>query len=245
VVSAEDGVQVARDFLLPRSGLFASVDDLQKLNKELDSQRKKAVGKALSLGLEDDDEEQQKVPSFAELKEKFLGGKSATLEAAKDRYPDGFFQAKDGKTLVVLVRTGITTGELQLSREALAKVKEVVQKTLPDAGGKGFQIGYAGDLVTAREYLSASLQHDRGTGNTAQLSAGLRNLAECLGRLGLPGPAAETATAAHSAIAIDTTSIPPCAPFGQKTCHAKKTARFTMTPTTAAVIPERGAVNLS
>jgi predicted RND superfamily exporter protein len=146
VVSAEDGVQVARDFLLPRSGLFASVDDLQKLNKELDTQRKKAVGKALSLGLEDDDEE-QKAPSFAELKDKFLGGKSATLEAAKDRYPDGYFQAKDGKTLVVLVRTGITTGELELSREALAKVKAAVEKTLPTRPG-GVKIGYAGDLVT-------------------------------------------------------------------------------------------------
>jgi uncharacterized protein len=146
-VSAEDGVQVARDFLLPRSGLFASVDDLQRLNKELDTQRKKAVGKALSLGLEDDEEE-QKAPTFAELKEKFLGGKSATLEAAKDRYPDGFFQSKDGKTLVVLVRTGITTGELEKSREALAKVKAVVEKTLPDAASQGVKIGFAGDLVT-------------------------------------------------------------------------------------------------
>ena len=147
VVSAEDGVQVARDFLLPRSGLFAGVQDLQKLNKELDTQRKKAVGKALSLGLEDDDEE-QKAPTFAELKEKFLGGKSATLEAAKDRYPDGFFQSKDGKSLVVLVRTGVTTGELERSREALTKVKEVVQQTLPDAESRGIKIGYAGDLVT-------------------------------------------------------------------------------------------------
>jgi len=157
VVSAEDGVQVARDFLLPRSGLFASVEDLQKLNKELDTQRKKAVGKALSLGLEDDEEE-QKAPSFAELKEKFLGGKSETLEAAKDRYPDGYFQSKDGKTLVVLVRTGITTGELQLSRDALAKVKEAVQKTLPDASAKGIQIGFAGDLVTALYEYGAILE---------------------------------------------------------------------------------------
>ncbi|HET6983037.1 MAG TPA: MMPL family transporter [Myxococcaceae bacterium] len=147
VVSAEDGVQVARDFLLPRSGLFASVEDLQRLNTELDSQRKKAVGKALSLGLEDDEEE-QKAPTFAELKDKFLGGKSATLEAAKDRYPEGFFQSKDGKTLVVLIRTGITTGELEKSREALAKVQAVVAKTLPDAGAQGVKIGFAGDLVT-------------------------------------------------------------------------------------------------
>ncbi len=60
----------------------------------------------------------------------------------------------------------------------------------------GLHALHAGDLATARECLSASVQHDRGTGNTAQLSAGLRNLAECLGRLGLPGPALETAAEA-------------------------------------------------
>ncbi|MGZ6130534.1 MAG: MMPL family transporter, partial [Myxococcaceae bacterium] len=164
VVSAEDGVQVAREFLLPRSGLFASVEDLQKLNKELDTQRKKAVGKALSLGL--DDEEEQKAPTFAELKEKFLGGKSATLEAAKDRYPDGFFQSKDGKTLVVLVRTGIATGELERSREALARVKDVVQKTLPDAEARGIKIGYAGDLVTGLFEYGAVLDDLVSVGTT-------------------------------------------------------------------------------
>ena len=165
VVSAEDGVQVARDFLLPRSGLFASVEDLQKLNKELDTQRKKAVGKALSLGLEDDDEE-QKAPTFAELKEKFLGGKSATLEAARDRYPDGFFQSKDGKTLVVLVRTGITTGELERSREALAKVKAAVVKTLPDVASQEVKIGYAGDLVTGLYEYGAVLDDLVSVGTT-------------------------------------------------------------------------------
>ncbi len=164
VVSAEDGVQVAREFLLPRSGLFASVEDLQKLNKELDTQRKKAVGKALSLGL--DDEEEQKAPTFAELKEKFLGGKSATLEAAKDRYPDGYFQSKDGKTLVVLVRTGIATGELERSREALSRVKDVVQKTLPDAEARGIKIGYAGDSVTGLFEYGAVLDDLVSVGTT-------------------------------------------------------------------------------
>lgn len=60
----------------------------------------------------------------------------------------------------------------------------------------GLHAMYAGDLATAREYVSASVQHDRDTGDTAQLFIGLRNLAECLGRLGLPGPALETAAEA-------------------------------------------------
>jgi tetratricopeptide (TPR) repeat protein len=55
---------------------------------------------------------------------------------------------------------------------------------LNDAGLHAMQ---AGDLASAREYLPASLQHDRDTGNTAQLSAG---------RLGLPRAALQTATEA-------------------------------------------------
>jgi tetratricopeptide (TPR) repeat protein len=54
----------------------------------------------------------------------------------------------------------------------------------------------AGDLASARGYLSAALEHDRGTGTPAHLSTGLRNLAECLGRQGLAGPAKEVATEA-------------------------------------------------
>src|SRR6185437_7724186 len=46
----------------------------------------------------------------------------------------------------------------------------------------GLHAMYAGDLAAAREYLSAALEHDRVAGRTAHLSAGLRNLAECLGR---------------------------------------------------------------
>jgi len=60
----------------------------------------------------------------------------------------------------------------------------------------GLHAMYAGDLAAAREYLSAALEHDRVAGRTAHLSAGLRNLAECLGRQGLAGPALETATEA-------------------------------------------------
>jgi hypothetical protein len=165
VVSAEDGVQTARAYLLPRSGLFASVDDLKKLNAELDSQRKKAVGKALDLGLEDDEEGSGPV-NFEELKQKFLGGKSATLEAAKDRYPDGYFQSKDGRTLVILVRTGIASGDLERSRQALARVKETVARELPDAAARGISVGYAGDLVTGLFEYSAVLDDLVSVGTT-------------------------------------------------------------------------------
>ncbi len=55
---------------------------------------------------------------------------------------------------------------------------------------------YAGDLATARDYLNLGVRHGRAAGNMRNLGHGLLNLAECLGRLGLPGPAREAAAEA-------------------------------------------------
>ena len=60
----------------------------------------------------------------------------------------------------------------------------------------GLYAMYAGDLTTARDYLTLAARHDRDAGDMSYLAAGLRNLAECLGRLGLAGPAREAAAEA-------------------------------------------------
>jgi len=62
---------------------------------------------------------------------------------------------------------------------------------------------HAGDLVTAREYLSLGNRHQRDAGDTGSLGIGLRNLAECLGHLGQVGPARDVA--AESLIRAGTT----------------------------------------
>ncbi len=62
----------------------------------------------------------------------------------------------------------------------------------------------AGDLATARDYLTLTTRHYRDAGNMRYLAAVLQNLAECLGRLGLAGPAQEAAAEAlTSATAAD------------------------------------------
>jgi hypothetical protein len=48
----------------------------------------------------------------------------------------------------------------------------------------GLHASDAGDLVTAREYLDAMVQHDRETNNWNSLSIGLQLLTDCLGWLG-------------------------------------------------------------
>jgi SIR2-like domain len=54
----------------------------------------------------------------------------------------------------------------------------------------------AGDLATARDYLTMVIRHSRDAGNLGNLAVGLHHLAECLGRLGLIGPAWEAAAEA-------------------------------------------------
>jgi tetratricopeptide (TPR) repeat protein len=54
----------------------------------------------------------------------------------------------------------------------------------------------AGDLTTARNYLTLAARFYRDTGNIDSLASPLLNVAACLGRLGLVGPARETAAQA-------------------------------------------------
>ena len=64
---------------------------------------------------------------------------------------------------------------------------------------------HAGDLATARDYLTLGTRHGRDAGNMRNVAAGLRNLARCLGHLGLAGPAREAAAEAltHATAADD------------------------------------------
>jgi tetratricopeptide (TPR) repeat protein len=58
----------------------------------------------------------------------------------------------------------------------------------------------AGDLATAREYLTLALRNRRIVGNRGNLAIGMRNLARCLGRMGLVGPAKEAAAEALTSV---------------------------------------------
>jgi len=60
----------------------------------------------------------------------------------------------------------------------------------------GLYAAETGDLTTARDYLTLAVRHYRDAGDMSNLGLVLLNLAECLGRLGLLGPAWEAAAEA-------------------------------------------------
>jgi uncharacterized protein len=138
VVSADDGVQTARAFLLARAGLFTTVDELNKLKEDVDDAWDREVGKAVGATLDD-----EPVSGFDEIEKKFRA-RAGDLEK---RWPDGYYESRDGKSLVILVRSTALSGDLDLSRETLRRVQAVVNEIAPAYPSVRF--GYAGDLVTS------------------------------------------------------------------------------------------------
>ncbi len=142
VVSAEDGVQSARQFLLPRLLLFADQAKLEHLSEHIKEvgDRKVMQGAGLDLGLDDEAPSTEEQPAeLQELKD---------LKAKWDNYPDGYFQSSNGKALVVVVHTALHSGEIERSQQALDRLRAVVETEVRNANVSKVRVGYAGDLVT-------------------------------------------------------------------------------------------------
>lgn len=151
VGSSADGVHDARSFLQQRSGLYASEEDLRELRDDLQARWDWEVSKALGTDLLEEDDEPPAITAQERIRE--LAGDKAELV---DRYPDGYFQSKDGKALVVAVRTAIAAGELESSEEVLRRVSHVVDEMRAQSPALGgVHVGYTGDLVTSMEEYQA------------------------------------------------------------------------------------------
>jgi hypothetical protein len=142
VSSAASGLQVSRSFLLPRSGLFQTRAELEKLRADVDARWDWEVAKE-SGELLDESAPPPPPLTSVELKKRFEKQDRPT----ETEYPDGYFQSKDGKALVVVVATPAQAGDLDRQRAIFGAVGAVVRSvhTGPHAS---VHLGYAGDLVT-------------------------------------------------------------------------------------------------
>ena len=141
VTSAEDGVQSARAFLKPRAGLFARTAELEKLKGDVEARWQWEVGEATDSNLDDE----PPPPVTAVDIERRLGLDPA---GRGDRFPGGYYQSRDGRTLVVLARSAVAAGDLEGAREALARIRSVVDDMRGASGSADVRAGFAGDLVT-------------------------------------------------------------------------------------------------
>jgi hypothetical protein len=149
VGSVEDGPHEAYRFLRPRAGLYADLGKLEQLRDDVAKSYEHEVAKAMGTTLDDEDAP----PPIGEPRVRALFGGGASGEA--DRFPDGYYQSADGKTLVVFVRSKVRSTDVARGREAIARVRAAVEATNLASYDPQIRYGLAGDLVSGeREYAA-------------------------------------------------------------------------------------------
>jgi len=148
--SAEDGIQDARAFLAPRAGLFLEPKELLQLRDDVDARWDYEVAKADGMLL-DDTGPPVTVDDIEKRFRKKAGGGAQADKGDKDkteeRYPDGYYEKKDGTALVIQARSPIPGGDLAKTGPALQAVRDAVASV--QAGKPEFaaiRVGYAGDM---------------------------------------------------------------------------------------------------
>ncbi|WP_437960635.1 MMPL family transporter [Sorangium sp. So ce119] len=141
VGSVEDGVHEAFRYLSPRAGLYVDRDRLTKLRDDIEARYAYEVNKATGALL-DDDEPPPEVSARSIEQSLGLNGVDA------GRYPDGYYQSKDGKTVVVAIRSKVIASDFAAGSEAIRRVREVVERVRPASFDPGITYGLAGDLQT-------------------------------------------------------------------------------------------------
>jgi uncharacterized protein len=140
VGDVEDGVQPVVKFLSPRAGLFTDLQKLEKLRDDVEARFAYEVGKKTGASDLDDT---PPPPLNPETVKNQLGVDS-DLE---QRFPNGYYQSRDGKTVVVAIRCGVLSTDFVHGQEALMKVSDVVARVDPRKYDPAAKWGLSGDLA--------------------------------------------------------------------------------------------------
>jgi hypothetical protein len=140
---ADNGVHESIQFFERHGGLYVDLATLEGLSKEIDAYYEYQVQKEMGTLLDEDEPAPKPPLDEAGLRERFGANREIV-----DRFPGGFFESKDGRTHVIVIRSKILGGDVDRGSVAIDKVKGVVEQMNVAATVPGVQIGYAGDLYT-------------------------------------------------------------------------------------------------
>jgi predicted exporter len=143
VSSAEDGTQAARAFLTPRSGLFLSLPELERLRSDVEARWDYEVAKESGELLDDPGPP----VTMQQIEDRFR--KKADAAGAPEDHSEGYYARKDGTALVVVARSPVPGGDLAKTGPALAKMEGVFDALkASDPAFAPARVGYAGDMAT-------------------------------------------------------------------------------------------------
>src|SRR5262249_21762850 len=106
LVDVADGVHEARAFLAPRAGYFAKLQALQQLSNDIDARWDWEVGRRAGMNIDD---EPPAALDWDNLRQRFSA-------PAAEPFPDGYYQAKNGRALIVVINTTVATGDIGHAR---------------------------------------------------------------------------------------------------------------------------------
>lgn len=141
VGQVEDGVQQAFAFLKPRVGLYTDLATLKQILREVEDRYAYEVGQrsGLQLGLEEG-------PPPA-IDPESLRTRLGVKIDQETRFPaGGYYQSADGKTAVIVIRSGVVGADFQKAEEAVTRVSAVVERVNPRAFDPSVRWGLSGDL---------------------------------------------------------------------------------------------------
>jgi hypothetical protein len=147
VGSVEDGVHDVIKYLGPRAGLFVETGALKKVADDIEARYQYEVAKASGTLLEDD--------GAPPLDPKDIRKTLGVDDGAEQLYPGGYYESKDGKTVVVAIRSQVVGTDLEKGGEAIHRVTQVVEKANLKQYDAAITWGMSGDLKSGNEEYKA------------------------------------------------------------------------------------------
>jgi predicted RND superfamily exporter protein len=153
VESVEYRTDVEQAFVERNGGLYLSVAELEEVDGKIRERIAQEKRKANPfLGLLDEDEPAQPEPPLD------LGAAGKRLDevrGAMHKFRKGYYQAPDGRLLVMLVRPPESATGLEANHRILTTVQRTVAALGPARYGPGIQVGYNGEVTTLVEEQGA------------------------------------------------------------------------------------------
>ncbi len=159
----DEGIQESRRFFEERAFLYAELDLVKEVHREILERYEYEVGKAAGFLL--DDEESAPPPLTEESIRKRLeerARKQGAVAEAEKKYPDGYYLDEARHVAVILVRTPIDAGNVADSARLMTSIDAAVTAVDPTQYDPSIRVGYGGNLVSSaetRKQIEGDLQH--------------------------------------------------------------------------------------
>jgi hypothetical protein len=148
VGNVDSGVRASRAFFGEHRMLYAPLDDIKRAHDEIVSRYEYEVSKAngTDLGFED-----PPPPLTADTIKKRLQPAANAEKQADEQYPDGYYMEKGKKLICLLVRTPVSSGDVDRATEFRAKINAAIAKVDPHRFDPAMKIDFTGDFITSQE----------------------------------------------------------------------------------------------